>query len=168
MEAQSMNIYIDTEFLEYPSTIELISIGLVKETGEELYLENKDADVSKADDWLKTNVLANLKGNGVSRQEIREAILEFTSGIKPKFYGYFADYDWVVFCWIFGKMIDLPKHFPMYCRDIKQLMDDYDISKRELPKQTNKHIAIDDARWNKAAHDKIQEIIKTLSLRWHH
>ncbi len=67
-----MNIYIDTEFCEYPSTIELISIGLVKETGEELYLENKEADVSKADDWLKTNVLANLKGNGESRKKLKK------------------------------------------------------------------------------------------------
>lgn len=30
----------------------------------------------------------------------------------PEFYGYYCDYDWVVFCWLFGKMIDLPKDFP--------------------------------------------------------
>lgn len=42
----------------------------------------------------------------------------------PKeFYGYYSDYDWVVFCWLFGKMIDLPKEFPMYCIDLKQEMD---------------------------------------------
>ena len=41
----------------------------------------------------------------------------------PKFYAYFADYDWVVFCWLFGKMIDLPKRFPMYCIDLKQELD---------------------------------------------
>lgn len=40
-----------------------------------------------------------------------------------EFYGYYADYDWVVFCWLFGKMIDLPKGFPMYCIDLKQTMD---------------------------------------------
>ena len=42
---------------------------------------------------------------------------------KPQFYGYFADYDWVALCWLFGKMIDLPKAFPMYCNDLKQEMD---------------------------------------------
>lgn len=40
------------------------------------------------------------------------------------FYGYYADYDWVVFCWLFGRMIDLPKGFPKYCRDLKQQMDE--------------------------------------------
>ena len=42
----------------------------------------------------------------------------------PEFYAYYADYDWVAFCWIFGKMIDLPKGFPMYCRDLKQMLDE--------------------------------------------
>ena len=41
-----------------------------------------------------------------------------------QFYGYYSDYDWVVFCWLFGKMIDLPKGFPMYCIDLKQILDD--------------------------------------------
>lgn len=39
------------------------------------------------------------------------------------FYGYYADYDWVLFCSLFGRMIDLPKGFPMYCRDLKQDID---------------------------------------------
>ena len=37
-----------------------------------------------------------------------------------EFYGYYADYDWVVFCWLFGLMIDLPKGFPWYCNDLWQ------------------------------------------------
>ena len=40
---------------------------------------------------------------------------------KPVFYAYYADYDWVVFCWLFGRMIDLPKGFPMYCNDLQQI-----------------------------------------------
>lgn len=42
----------------------------------------------------------------------------------PQFYGYFADYDWVAFCWLFGKMIDLPSGFQMYCIDLKQILDE--------------------------------------------
>ncbi|MDA3854644.1 MAG: 3'-5' exoribonuclease [Candidatus Woesearchaeota archaeon] len=42
---------------------------------------------------------------------------------KPEFYAYYADYDWVVFCWLFGRMIDLPKGFPRYCIDLKQELD---------------------------------------------
>lgn len=43
---------------------------------------------------------------------------------NPEFYAYYADYDWVAFCWIFGKMMDLPKCFTMYCRDLKQILDE--------------------------------------------
>ena len=42
----------------------------------------------------------------------------------PEFYAYYADYDWVAFCWLFGKMMDLPKGFPMYCLDLKQMLDE--------------------------------------------
>jgi hypothetical protein len=41
-----------------------------------------------------------------------------------QFYSYFGSYDWVAFCWLFGKMINLPKHLPRYCRDLKQILDD--------------------------------------------
>jgi len=78
------------------------------------------------------------------------------NGEQPEFYAYYADYDWVLFCSLFGRMIDLPKGFPMYCKDLKQEFDhDYDVSIRErmkeredYPKQKNEHNALDDARWN--------------------
>lgn len=85
----------------------------------------------------------------------------------PQFYGYYSDYDWVVFCWLFGRMIDLPKGFPMYCIDLKQWKDQIikraynrarnDFEKKiildmdnmkDYPKQINEHNALDDARWN--------------------
>lgn len=43
--------------------------------------------------------------------------------IKPQFYGYYADYDWVLFCSLFGTMMDLPRGFPKYCIDLKQEFD---------------------------------------------
>ncbi len=89
--------------------------------------------------------------------------LELKSG-DIEFYAYYADYDWVVFCSLFGRMIDLPKGFPMYCRDLKQIMDDKiknmpvsgDFEKdlqmakdsKRYPKQKDEHSALDDARWN--------------------
>jgi len=42
----------------------------------------------------------------------------------PQFYAYYADYDWVVFCWLFGKMNNLPDSFPRYCIDLKQILDE--------------------------------------------
>jgi len=83
-------------------------------------------------------------------------------GGEAEFYAYYADYDWVVFCSLFGRMIDLPKGFPMYCRDLKQMLDekvggfprDFEANLELLktrpsyPQQENEHNALDDARWN--------------------
>lgn len=87
---------------------------------------------------------------------------------KPTFYAYYADYDWVAFCWLFGKMIDLPKGFPMYCRDLKQMLDEKHESldkgkfylklHNDYPKQENEHSAIHDARWNKKLHEFLKSI----------
>ena len=78
--------------------------------------------------------------------------------VEPQFYGYYCDYDWVVFCWLFGKMMNLPKGFPYYCIDLKQILDEQCIKLKETaktikelngyPKQTNEHNALADARWN--------------------
>lgn len=77
-----------------------------------------------------------------------------------KFYAYYADYDWVAFCWLFGKMIDLPNGFSMYCRDLKQILDEKEMARQDgtdmvelrnlptYPKQENEHNALDDAKWN--------------------
>lgn len=67
---------------------------------------------------------------------------------KPEFWAYYADYDWVVFCQLFGTMMDLPKGFPMYCRDIKQECDR--LGNPTLPEQgKGEHNALADARHNK-------------------
>lgn len=76
---------------------------------------------------------------------------------NPEFYGYYCDYDWVAFRWLFGRMIDLPSGFPMYCIDLKQKLDEKsktfmpmeDLKAlKDYPKQTNEHNALADARWN--------------------
>jgi 3' exoribonuclease, RNase T-like len=74
----------------------------------------------------------------------------FAEGEKPEFWGYYASYDWVAFCQLWGKMINLPKGFPMYINDIKQLCK-Y-LGDPELPKQgEEEHHALSDAKWNKKA-----------------
>jgi len=96
--------------------------------------------------------------------------------IMPTFYGYYADYDWVVFCWLFGKMNNLPSYYPMYCRDLKQMIDEKaegfakakhcnpDQVLKELkssstyPKEVNVHNALGDARWTKQLFDFISTI----------
>jgi hypothetical protein len=80
------------------------------------------------------------------RFSIRDSILEFCDVEKygkPEFWGYYADYDWVVFCQIFGTMMQLPKGFPMYCRDVKQLCDE--MGNPKLPENNGSHNALEDA-----------------------
>jgi hypothetical protein len=62
----------------------------------------------------------------------------------PEFWADYADYDWVLFCSLFGRMIDLPKGFPMYCRDLKQVADDIvKASWEKVKDSTWGHIGID-------------------------
>jgi len=96
---------------------------------------------------------------------------------QPEFYGYYADYDWVLFCSLFGRMIDLPKGFPMYCKDLKQMFDEVSeernnknynsshpstlISLKEYigyPKQENEHNALADAKWNYELYKFLQSL----------
>ena len=76
---------------------------------------------------------------------------------KPEFWAYYADYDWVVFCQLFGTMMDLPKGFPMYCKDIKQLCDD--LGNPELPKQeSGEHNALADAKHNQVMYQFLMNL----------
>lgn len=76
----------------------------------------------------------------------------------PTFYGYYCDYDWVVFCSLFGRMLDLPKGYPMYCRDLKQMLDETGTEEWKLkPKNLNEHHVLADAKWNKSLHLNIKE-----------
>jgi len=156
-----MKYYIDTEFYEKPGSIELISFGIVSEDGRALYFETPESrDLCKSDTWLTDNVLPHLQGveAQLTRAEQREAIRNFIWHDKaPEFYGYYADYDWVVFCWIFGRMIDLPKHFPMYCIDLKQELDRLDLSIPDSMKPVGVHNALIDAHYHKRIHDYISQ-----------
>lgn len=91
-------------------------------------------------------------GSGMSAIEMAMKYEISDKTKEPEFYAYYADYDWVVFCWIFGRMIELPKGFPMYCRDLKQTMDELGLDKEwkriNCPDPKGEHNALVDAKWN--------------------
>lgn len=168
-----MRYFFDTEFIEDGRTIDLISIGIVAEDGRKYYAVSTEFKARRADRWVKDNVLVHLPPRHVhysdsprlreealawkNRQTIKRDILEFCDQGKPEFWAYYADYDWVVFCQLFGRMIDLPKGFPMYCRDIKQWADQLGV---ELPKQeSTEHHALADAQWNFEAWRHLNSIV---------
>ena len=148
--------FLDTEFDEDGKTIELISIGLVSDEGHEYEAVSREFDPLHCNDWVKENVLSKLPPPGDPRWKPRAQIRDEIVAIvmcgtgAPKFWAYYADYDWVVLCQLFGKMVDLPPDFPMYCRDLKQMIDDYDnLRKTDLPVQPEgtEHNALADAKW---------------------
>lgn len=160
-----MKYFFDTEFIEDGKTIDLISIGIVADDGREYYAINCECDWSKASDWVRKNVLDTLNADPqpqytVKRKDIAREVLAFCDSKeygRPEFWGYYADYDWVVFCQLWGTMMNLPKEFPKYCRDIKQLCDS--LGNPKLPEQgKGEHHALADARWNRSAWEYLQAL----------
>jgi len=149
-----MKYWLDTEFIEDGRTIDLISIGIVAEDGREFYAENMECDLSRASDWVRENVIPHLEG-GDGPTDLSAEVRAFCDPDqhgKPEFWGYYADYDWVALCQLFGRMVDLPKGWPMYCRDIKQWADQ--LGNPRLPEQgKDEHHALADAQWNRRAWD---------------
>ena len=146
-----MKYWIDTEFIERPHCIDLISVGLVAEDGREFYAESNEVDWSKASLWTLQHVRPQLEGDGMTLEAMGYAVRRFTDHDEhPVFWGYFPAYDWVAFSWLFGGMLELPFHFPALCLDIKQWA--IELGDPELPLQSGAvHHALADARWTKEA-----------------
>lgn len=152
-----MKWFLDTEFNEHDERITLISIALVSDQGHEYYAVSNEFDPAKCGDWVKENVLPLLPPQDTwkRRKEIaRDIVRLFSRGATNEVWAYFAAYDWVAFCQLFGRLVDVPRPIPQYCMDLKQEMHRRGVNKRQLPKQLGtKHNALEDARWNKRVYD---------------
>jgi hypothetical protein len=168
-------IWYDTEFLEDGKTIELISIGLVREDGAEYYAVSEDATKRRLrrrirnSDWLMANVVPSLpkfhgdanltapnrwlfnysdpcvKPRHVIAREVRGFILA-TPG--PELWAWYGAYDHVALAQLFGRMIDLPKGVPMWTNDLKQECER--LGNPQVPQQpAGQHNALQDARHNR-------------------
>jgi hypothetical protein len=203
--------FYDTEFIEGFTqsidnkpvhTIQLISIGIVRDDGIKYYAISSEYDYDSSDFWVKQNVIQPLylatvpeaarseysvenfhqtfgKPNSQIAEEIKDFIQrglasfwdeekgEFTD--NAELYGYYSDYDHVLFCSLFGRMIDLPAGFPMLTIDLKQMLDEAlrirgnnkkekleDVkAHRDYPKNPSEHDALADAQWNMALYEFI-------------
>lgn len=129
----------------------------------------------------RKTIAKEVKNFCYSYKAVKDGGGQITSGsfipnkqVEIELYGYYSSCDHVVLSWLFGRMIDLPKGFPMYTKDLKQMIDDkaeetinricYESgnhtvwSKNEAisfikrqysyPKQENEHNALADAKWN--------------------
>ena len=152
--------FVDFEFIEDGVTIDLVSIGIVASNGLEYYAVSSDAQLDRANDWVRANVLPHLplyghaawKRKADIAREVREFIGPIDESVKPEFWTYYGSYDWVVFCQLFGRMIDLPKGYPMHCMDLKQYSRMLG-NPPNPPQDGAEHNALEDARWNRKLYE---------------
>jgi len=163
-----MRYFLDTEFLEDDKHIELVSLGLVGQDGREFYACNLDADLGRVarDDWMRANVLPELPPWSdpawMDRVHMRTAIQRFfyphgtlahpmPATAPTEFWAYYGASDWVAFYQLMGgKLLGLPKEWPKWFHELKQLC--VDKGNPKLPDKPGGHHALRDARWNASVH----------------
>ncbi len=96
-------IFYDSEFSSLdPYKGEILSIGMVKMDGSELYLE-LEYD-GKYDPWVKKNILPTLRNKKVSREKAIQLIRDFIGARKrPFLVSYINEYDTIYLYKLFGK-----------------------------------------------------------------
>lgn len=159
-------VYFDTEFIEDGKTIIPLSIGMTTEWGwshdpkSDLYIVFTDVSYESADKWVQANVIPYLRTKDalyLTRAEAADTILDFVTDRvgKPEFWADYAAYDWVLLCQLYGRMIDLPDTYPMFCRDVQDLKQ-FVKYPTKLPEPEKAHNALSDAY-------NVRERVKILS-----
>jgi hypothetical protein len=150
-----MRFFYDCEFIEDGRTIELISIGVVDETGREFYAISTEFDPSRAIDWVRRNVLDKLPGPADrawrSLEQIRADLLAFLTepGEPIELWAWMASYDHVVLAQLWGDMRALPRVIPRFTHELRQRWEDNG-SPPLPPPGDDQHDALADARHNLA------------------
>lgn len=163
-----MKIFYDCEFIEDGRTIDLISIGMVREDGLEYYAVNRQMPVRRIrkHEWLMANVVPSLpRAAGDFRNHmprrwlfnyhhphvkqhatIAHQVKTFIQNTPdPELWAWYGAYDHVALAQLWGPMINLPEGVPMYTNDLKQEV--MRLGNPRLPEQSaGHHNALEDAR----------------------
>ncbi|MGB9377134.1 MAG: polyadenylate-specific 3'-exoribonuclease AS [Mycobacteriales bacterium] len=148
-------VFYDCEFIEDGRTIDLVSIGAVDEAGREFYAVSTEFDPARAIPWVQDHVLDKLPPPADaawrSRERIRADLLRYLTepGEALELWAWFAAYDHVVLCQLWGGMPALPRAIPRFTKDLRQRWDD--VGQPELPlAPIDQHDALADAQHNLA------------------
>lgn len=167
-----MNYFIDTEFCERGANhpIELISIGVVTDTGREFYACNASFNPRHASTWVRENVLPLLpernpvpvQSGGSPRlnleaeawmpyerigKRLREFVTATNNSMKPpQFWGYYCAYDYVLLSQLMGGIEGWPDGWPYMMHDLRQWLDHEALYHIEQSDDAP-HNALQDARW---------------------
>lgn len=148
-----MRYFYDCEFIEDGQTIDLVSIGMIDDSGREFYAVSTEFDAGKAGPWVRQHVLPQLPppsdSRWLSRARIREDLYAFltSSGSDIELWAWYAAYDHVALAQLWGAMPALPSRIPKFTRDLRQRWED--VGKPKLPAApSNAHDALADAKHN--------------------
>jgi hypothetical protein len=163
--------FYDTEFVEDGTTIDFISIGVVRPDGSEYYAVSSDFDTDKARNhpfvgvhvWPKLPLLRDVDSperydlaeldrghpDVRPRKQIAEEVYAFVTGgglYKPRLYAYCSAFDHVALAWLYGPMVAMPDLLPHHTDDLKHMA--LDLGSPPLPEQdpATEHHALYDAR----------------------
>ncbi|WP_280366151.1 3'-5' exoribonuclease domain-containing protein [Nocardia wallacei] len=161
----------DTEFIENGKTIDLISIGIVSDTGREYYAVSSDMPIRgiRKHPWLMDNVVPRLPkpagdwNNHMPRRwlfdyynpavkrrkriaaEVREFLL---AEATPELWADYSAYDHVVLAQLWGSMIKLPEGLPMWTHELQQALEKAPPGFVPPEQTEGVHNALEDARHN--------------------
>ena len=163
-----MKVFFDTEFTGLHKNTTLISIGLVDEYGRAFYAEFDDYDKSQVTDWIKENVIKNLKFKYApiggtnpedpdvmnfkgSKDTIRSSLLEWLKPYdKVEFVSDVCHYDFVLLIdLLVDSALDLPENLSANCIDLNTIialmekMSDkkaFDYSREELVQKYHRDV----------------------------
>jgi hypothetical protein len=150
-----VRFFYDCEFIEDGRTIELVSIGVVDESGREFYAVSTEFDPSRAIDWVRRNVLDKLPPPADpawrSLERIRTDLLAYLvePGEQIELWAWMAAYDHVALCQLWGDMRALPRSIPRFTHELRQHWESAGCP--PLPAAPpDQHDALADARHNLA------------------
>ena len=150
-----MRFFYDCEFIEDGTTIDLVSIGVVDETGREFYAISTTFNPALANDWVRRNVLDKLPSPvdpaWRTPERIRDDLLAFllSPGEPVELWAWMAAYDHVSLCQLWGDMRALPRPIPRFTHELRQKWEDAGSPPLPAP-PPDKHDALADARHNLA------------------
>ena len=166
-----MKVFFDTEFTGLHKNTTLISIGMITEDEQSFYAEFTDYDKSQIDDWLRNNVIANLRGDNIlgmadvtivgTKYIVADAIAMWLGKFDyVEMWGDCLSFDWVLFCDLFGHAFLVPDNIEYIPFDICTLLKakglDADIGRERFSGITGaKHNAMHDAIVVKACYENL-------------
>ena len=168
-ERPRKRFYLDTEFMDgtsrsYSQYLQLISLGVVDDDGNTFYAINADAQMWRANDWVRENVLPLLPDRSaplwMMQAEIAARFKAFIGDAIPEFWGDCCAYDYVVITSLLSGMACWPEGWPYYFNDVAALLDTTKAAGIDLAvPNAQPHNALEDARAIRALVHAVEELL---------